>query len=183
MSSNYTYPTANPLLARKLSTISYILSAVVLLLVGLMRSVKLDLGVDFSFMPAVSAVLNTIVSICLIFALYFIKKKDIMRHRSFILAALVFSALFLICYVLYHFTTVETRFCKEGLIKTVYLIILFSHIVLAAVSLPFILVTFSRGISFMVPEHKTMARWVYPIWLYVAITGPVCYLMLKPCYI
>lgn len=183
MNNNSHYPAPSPKLAGTLTRISYLLSGVVLILVVLMRSVKIDLGIDFSFMPAVSAVLNTLVSICLLLALYFIKRKDIVQHRNFIVAALVFSALFLICYVLYHFTTVETRFCKEGMIKTIYLFILFSHIVLAAVSLPFILITFSRGITYMVPEHKKIARWVYPIWLYVAVTGPICYLMLKPCYV
>lgn len=178
-----TYPAPNALLSRRLTILSYVLSAVVLVLVVLMRRVKIDLGIDFSFMPAVSAFLNTLVSICLLTALYFVKKRNIAYHRNFIIAAMLFSALFLVCYVLYHFTTVETRFCKEGLIKIIYLIILFSHILLAAISLPFILITFARGISFQVPEHRKLARWVFPVWLYVAVTGPVCYLMLKPCYI
>lgn len=180
--SGQMYPEPNPQLSRSLTRVSYVLSAVVLVLVVMMRSVKIDIGVDFSFMPAVSAVLNTLVSICLIFALYFVKKKNITYHRNLIISAMVFSALFLVCYVLYHFTTVETRFCKEGLTKVIYLIILFSHILLAAVSLPFILIAFARGISFQVPEHRKLARLVFPIWLYVAVTGPVCYLMLKPCY-
>jgi putative membrane protein len=181
--STPTYPAPNTELSRKLTILGYVLSAVVLVLVVLMRRVKIDLGIDFSYMPAVSAVLNTLVSICLVTALYFVRKRNIAGHRNFIVAAMIFSALFLVCYVLYHFTTVETRFCKEGIIKVVYLVILFSHILLAAISLPFILVTFARGISFQVPEHRKLARWVFPVWLYVAVTGPVCYLMLKPCYI
>jgi putative membrane protein len=177
------YPEPNPQLSKTLMRFSYVVSGVVLVLVVMMRSVKIDIGVDFSYMPAVSAFLNTLVSICLILALYFVRIKNITYHRNFIISALVFSALFLVCYVLYHFTTVETRFCKEGMVKIIYLVILFSHILLAAVSLPFILITFARGISFQVAEHRKLARWVYPIWLYVAITGPICYLMLKPCYI
>jgi putative membrane protein len=178
-----TYPSPNAALSRKLTILSYVLSAVVLILVVLMRRIKIDLGIDFSFMPAVSAFLNTLVTLCLVMALYFVKRRNIAGHRNFIVAAMIFSALFLVCYVLYHFTTVETRFCKEGLIKFIYLVILFSHILLAAVSLPFILITFARGVSYQVPEHRKLARWVFPIWLYVAVTGPVCYLMLKPCYI
>lgn len=177
------YPAPNDILASKLNKISIGLSFVVLLLVGLMRRVKIDLGIDFSFLPPISAMLNTLVAICLVLALYFVKRKDIVNHKRSIYSALIFSALFLVCYVLYHFTTVETTYCKEGLIRNVYYIFLITHIVLAGISLPFILLTFSRGFTFQVEKHKKMARWVYPVWLYVAITGPLCYLMLKPCYI
>lgn len=177
------YPAPNDILASKLNKISIGLSFVVLLLVGLMRRVKIDLGIDFSFLPPISAMLNTLVAICLVLALYFVKRKDIVNHKRSIYSALIFSALFLVCYVLYHFTTVETTYCKEGIIRNIYYIFLITHIVLAGLSLPFILLTFSRGFTFQVEKHKKMARWVYPVWLYVAITGPLCYLMLKPCYI
>lgn len=177
------YPAPNDILASKLNKISIGLSFVVLLLVGLMRRVKIDLGIDFSFLPPISAMLNTLVAICLVLALYFVKRKDIVNHKRSIYSALIFSALFLVCYVLYHFTTVETTYCKEGIIRNIYYIFLITHIVLAGISLPFILLTFSRGFTFQVEKHKKMARWVYPVWLYVAITGPLCYLMLKPCYI
>jgi putative membrane protein len=178
-----TYPKQNDVLAKKLTTYSIIISIAVLLLVGVMRRVKIDLGIDFSFIPPISALLNTLVSICLVAALYFIKKKDWVNHKKSIYGAMTFSGLFLVGYVLYHFTTEETVFCKEGLIKTVYYFFLITHIVLAGLSLPFILITFSRGFTFQVEKHKKLARWVFPIWLYVAVTGPVCYLMLKPCYI
>jgi len=176
------YPLPNNKLAKNLTTISIVVSIAVLLLVGVMRQVKLDLGIDFSFLPPYHAVFNSIVAVFLILALYFIKNKNFIQHRNMIFGAMFFSALFLICYVLYHFTTQETTYCKDGTIKTIYFILLFSHIVLAGISLPFILITFSRGISFQVEKHKKIARWIYPIWLYVAITGPICYLMLKPCY-
>lgn len=179
--SNYPNPDYN--LANKLNKLSIGVSIVVLLLVGLMRQVKIDLGVDFSFIPPISATLNSMVSVCLLAALYFIKRKDITNHKRAIFAALAFSALFLLCYVLYHFTTEETRFCQEGLIRNVYYFLLITHIILAGISLPFILITFTRGFTYQVDKHKKMARWVYPIWLYVAITGPICYLMLKPCYL
>jgi len=177
------YPNPNYNLAGKLNKLSIGLSVVVLLLVGLMRQVKIDLGVDFSFMPPISATLNSMVAVCLLAALYFIKQKDITNHKRAIFAALTFSALFLICYVLYHFTTEETRYCQEGIIRRVYYFLLITHIILAGISLPFILITFTRGFTYQVDKHKKMARWVYPIWLYVAITGPICYLMLKPCYL
>jgi putative membrane protein len=178
-----TYSKQNDVLAKKLTIYSIIISIAVLLLVGVMRRVKIDLGIDFSFIPPISALLNTLVSICLLAALYFIKKKDWVNHKKSIYGAMTFSGLFLVGYVLYHFTTEETVFCKEGLIKTVYYFFLITHIVLAGLSLPFILITFSRGFTFQVEKHKILARWVFPIWLYVAVTGPVCYLMLKPCYL
>jgi putative membrane protein len=172
----------NKALEKKLIVISIVLSIAVLLLVGIMRRVKIDLGIDFSFLPPVHAVLNTGAAIALIIALIRIKRKDIIGHRNAIFTAMIFSALFLICYVLYHFTTEETKYCGEGSVRTLYFIILFSHIILAGLSLPFILITFSKGISYNVESHKRMARIVFPIWLYVAVTGPICYLMLKPCY-
>ncbi|MBK8519045.1 MAG: DUF420 domain-containing protein [Saprospiraceae bacterium] len=177
------YPKPNILLAKKLDKISILLTVIILVTVGMMRRVKFDVNVDFSFLPAVSAGLNTIVAICLIFALYFIKNKEIIYHKRAIFTALIFSGLFLISYVVYHFTTKETMYCKEGMIRYMYYFLLISHIVLAGVSLPFILITFTRGFTFQVQKHRRFARWVYPIWLYVAISGPICYLMLKPCYL
>ncbi|MBK8348399.1 MAG: DUF420 domain-containing protein [Saprospiraceae bacterium] len=176
------YPESNDVLASKLTKASIIISIAVLLLVGVMRRVKLDLGIDFSFLPPFHAILNTLVTICLLAAYYFIRKKEIDNHKKSIFGALTFSALFLLCYVLYHFTTEETTFCKEGMIRSVYYFLLITHIVLAGVSLPFILLTFTRGFTYQVEKHKKMARWVFPIWLYVAVTGPICYLLLKPCY-
>ncbi|MBK8625849.1 MAG: DUF420 domain-containing protein [Saprospiraceae bacterium] len=177
------YPKPNNILAAQLTKVSIGVSVVVLLLVGLMRRVKIDLGIDFSFIPPISALLNTLVAVCLLLALYFVKRKDIQNHKRSIYSALAFSALFLICYVLYHFTTVETSYCHDGNIKYIYYFLLITHIVLAGISLPFILLTFTKGFTYQVEKHKKMARWVFPIWLYVAITGPICYLMLKSCYL
>ncbi len=172
----------NKQLASTLNKVAIVLSVLVLLLVGMMRRVKIDLGIDFSFLPPVNAALNTIVSVLLIAALYFIKQKNIEAHKKAIMAAMICSALFLLCYVLYHFTTEETTFCKEGTIRTIYFILLISHIVLAGVSLPFILFTFIRGYTYQVEKHKKLARYVWPVWFYVAVSGPLCYLMLKSCY-
>lgn len=176
------YPDKNTYLYNKLYKISIAFSIVVFLLVGLMRQVKIDLGIDFTFLPFYNALCNTLVSVFLVMALYFIKRRDYINHKRMIFGAIIFSAIFLVSYVLYHFTTPETTYCKEGFFRTVYYVLLISHVILAGLSLPFILITFARGITFHVPQHKKMARWVYPIWLYVAITGPLCYLMLKPCY-
>ncbi|MBL7775445.1 MAG: DUF420 domain-containing protein, partial [Saprospiraceae bacterium] len=109
-------------------------------------------------------------------------KKNVVAHRRSIYAAMVCSGLFLVSYVLYHFTTPETRFGGTGFIRTLYFFILITHVVLAAVILPFILLTFNRAYTAQYERHRKMARWVFPLWLYVAITGPICYLMLRPYY-
>jgi putative membrane protein len=96
--------------------------------------------------------------------------------------AMGLSALFLVSYVTYHFATEPTRFGGEGAVKIIYLILLITHIITAAIILPFILFTFIRGYAMQVEAHKRIAKWTFPIWLYVAITGPICYLMLMPYY-
>lgn len=169
-------------LAKRLSVAAWIVSVIVLLLVGLMRRVKLDIDVDFSVLPAVNAILNSCTAIALLVAYYFIRKKQIERHRRMIYIAMSLSFVFLLCYVLYHFTTPETLYCFNDWTRTLYFAVLISHIVLAAVILPFVLFTFIRGFTGQYARHRKMARWVFPIWLYVAISGPIVYLMLAPCY-
>lgn len=169
-------------LEKKLNIVAYVVSALVLLLVGLMRRVKIDLGVDFSFLPPFHASLNALTAVILAYAFYQIKQKNVEAHRKAIYTAMGTSALFLLSYVLYHFTTPETRFGGEGVIRTVYFFFLITHVILAAVILPFILLTFNRAFTGQYDRHRKIARWVFPLWLYVALTGPICYLMLKPYY-
>lgn len=172
----------NTALAKKLNIWATVVSIVVLALVAGMRKIpRLELGIDFSFLPAVYSVMNLIAASFLIAALHFIRQKNIAQHRKMIMIALSSSFLFLLMYVLYHITTPEIKYCGEGSIRTVYFILLITHVVLAAVSFPFILFTFVRGFTMQVEKHKRMARWVYWVWLYVAISGPVVYLMLRPC--
>jgi len=172
---------ANEKLRKRLDIAAYIISVVVLLIIAFVRNI-VDVGIDFSFLAPLHASFNVVVSVCLVFALVFIKQKNIEAHRKAIYGAMFFSALFLISYVIYHATTPETKYCYEGISRTIYFILLISHIVLAGISLPFILLTFNRGFTFSVVKHKKMAKWVFPVWLYVAITGPVVFLMLYPCY-
>jgi len=173
----------NEELRKKLDIVSYILSVVVIGIVIAMRPAeRYNVDFDTSWMPAFNATANTLAAICLVTAVYFVKKKNISAHRNMIFGAMLFSFFFLLSYVVYHFTTPETKYCGEGSIRYLYFFILITHIILAGLSLPFILLTFSRGISFTTEKHKKMARWVYPVWLYVMITGPVVYLMLRPCY-
>ncbi len=173
----------NKELEKKLNLAAWIISALVLGLVVLMRQVKIFKGVaDLSFLPPIHAVLNSLTACALMYSFYSIKNGRVQQHQRANFTALVLSSLFLLCYVCYHFTTEETRFGGQGAIKAVYLILLLTHIVAAAVSFPFILFTFIRAWVGDFERHKKMARWVFPIWLYVAITGPICYLMLMPYY-
>lgn len=172
----------NKSLEKRLNIGAVFISIIVFLMVLLMRRVKIETGIDFSFLPPFHATVNGLAALTLIGALIAIKKGNIHRHRQLMITAIFLSVLFLTSYVVYHFTTPETPFCKEGTIRLVYFILLVSHIVLAAVILPFILFTFIRAWTFQFDRHKRMARWVYPLWLFVTISGPILYLMLKDCY-
>lgn len=169
----------------KMKLVIWGVTALVLVLVVMMRSpykIPLPEGWSMMFLPPVHAVLNTLVAVSLVGALFAVKAGRIGLHRSFIMVAMGLSALFLLCYVAYHFTTEETRFGGEGWVRGVYFFLLITHIVLAGVSLPAILFTFITGATNRFAAHRRLARWVFPVWLYVAITGPICYLMLKPYY-
>lgn len=166
---------------RKLNRVAWVITIVVWLLVGAMRRIKFDIGMDLSFLAGINALFNTGVTIALLTAYYFIRRKKITQHRRSIYVAMILSAGFLLSYVGYHFTTEEIVFCKVGWMRTAYYFILFSHIILAGLSLPFILLTFIRGYAGDYTTHRKMARWVFPVWLYVAATGPLVYLFLLPC--
>ena len=183
-------------LEKKLNIVAYFLTFVVLILVGLMRRFKFDVGIDFSFLAPFHASLNALTALFLLAGLYFIKSKNRLMHKRAMVTALGLSVLFLLSYVTYHFTTPETLFGDanhDGMLdsqelslvsgsRTAYLTLLFSHIVLAALSLPFILLTFIRSYTNQFERHKKLARYVFPIWFYVAVTGPICYYFLMPYY-
>jgi putative membrane protein len=185
-------------LAKKLRVAAWVLTAAILVLVGLMRRIKIPLpeGVSLSFLPPFHAAVNALAAVVLVVAFIAIVKGHITLHRRMIMAAMGLSVLFLLSYVAYHFTSNEVKFgdanldglvdpaerAAVGSVRTVYLLLLISHIVLAGVSLPFILFTFIAGWTNQFAKHRRLARWVFPVWLYVAITGPVCYWMLRPYY-
>ncbi|MCC6816612.1 MAG: DUF420 domain-containing protein [Saprospiraceae bacterium] len=167
---------------KKLNLSASILSILGLLIIGGMRKIKIETDLDFSFLPAVYSSLNAICAIVLIIAYIHIKNKRVAQHRKCMISAMVICMLFLIGYVIYHVTTSETKYCGVGILRTIYFLLLISHVVLAAISFPFILFTFVRGYLLKVEQHRRLAKWIFPIWLYVCISGPLCYLMLYPCY-
>jgi putative membrane protein len=186
--------------SRKLGIVAWILSAVVLGLVSVMQRPELHIalpaGWSLGFLPAVHALLNSLVAVALVVALVAVMNGKIRLHRGAILTAMVLSILFLLCYVAYHFTTAETKYGDlnhDGVLdaaeraavsgsRGIYLFLLLSHIALAALSLPAILFTFIAAWTNRFAAHRRLARWVFPVWLYVAVTGPVCYFMLRPYY-
>jgi len=171
-------------LAAKLRIAIWILTAVVLGLVVVMQYVKVPLpeGVDFTFLPPINAGLNTLVACLLVAALVAIKQKRVPLHVQCINAAMLTSIVFLLCYVLYHITTPHTTYPEDAPNRGLYLLLLASHIILAALSLPYILLAWVYGVTNHFQLHKKWVKWVYPMWLYVAITGPLCYWMLRPYY-
>jgi putative membrane protein len=185
-------------LAKKLRIAAWVLTAVILLLVGMMRRIKIPLpdGVSLSFLPPFHAAVNALAAVVLVIAFVAVIRGRIALHRRMIMTAMGLSVLFLLSYVAYHFTSHEVKFGDANLdgvvdaaeraavggTRTAYLVLLISHIVLAGVSLPFILFTFIAGYANQFAKHRRLARWVFPVWLYVAVTGPVCYWMLRPYY-
>jgi putative membrane protein len=134
-------------------------------------------------LPKLNAMLNTAVSLALVCGYVAIKRtKNRGVHKAFMLTAFVLSALFLVSYVVYHTVMPSTPYCEEGFIKYFYLTVLLTHVILAAVILPLVLYTIYFSTSGNYIRHKRIARWTFPLWLYVSITGVVVYLLISPCY-
>lgn len=133
-------------------------------------------------LPKLNAFINGTCSILLLLSLYFIKQKNIAVHKKINILTFVLSSLFLISYITYHWMAEETKFPADNSLRPIYLTILISHIILAALVLPLILLSFHKGLQMQVEKHKKLVRWSYPIWLYVTITGVVVYLMISPYY-
>jgi putative membrane protein len=148
------------------------------------------------FLPKLNAILNGTCTVLLLLSLYFIKQKKIIIHKRINIIAFILSSLFLVSYILFHYLTPETRYgdingdgavsatelAAAGGMRTLYFCILIPHIVLAAVVLPLILLSFYRGLQMQVEKHKKIVRWAFPIWLYVTVTGVIVYLMISPYY-
>jgi putative membrane protein len=137
---------------------------------------------DLRIFPLLNAIFNSITFIALLFGLYFIKRRNIIWHKRSVFTALYSTALFLVSYLVYHFGTEPTRYGGVGLIRYVYFFILITHITLAAIIVPIALVTIGYGLNMNVIQHRKIAKWTMPIWLYVSFTGVIVYLMISPYY-
>lgn len=134
------------------------------------------------YLPMLNAVLNATTTVLLVMSFYYIRKKEVDTHKRLNLAACVLSTLFLLSYVLFHSFGVETKFPVDNPMRPVYLFILVTHVVLAAVVFPLVLFSLYRGLTNQVVSHRKIVRWSYPIWLYVTTTGVIVYLMISPYY-
>lgn len=173
-------PKNDKLAYQLIGVLSFVVFAAVVLLS------RVTLTVNLGFNPHVfaflNAVINSAVSVLLILAFVFVKQKNYVAHKNVMLIAIVLSAGFLVSYIAHHLFAGETKFGGEGGIRTFYYIILASHIVLAAVILPFILLTAYRSLTGEYAKHKKIARYTFPLWLYVSVTGVLVYLLISPYY-
>jgi len=148
------------------------------------------------FLPKLNAILNGTCSVLLLASLYFILQGKVIIHKRINIVAFTLSALFLVSYVAFHWLAPETRYgdldgngivtaaekAAAGSIRYVYFFILITHIILAVVVLPLVLMSFYRGLQMQIEKHRKLVRWTFPIWLYVTVTGVIVYLMISPYY-
>lgn len=134
------------------------------------------------FLPTLNALINGTCTILLLVSYYFIRRKNIRMHKRLNITTFILSCAFMISYLIFHSAGMETKFGGQGTIRYVYFFILITHIILAAVVLPLVLLSFYRGMMMQVERHKKLVRWSFPIWLYVTITGVLVYLMISPYY-
>ena len=156
-----------------------VFTAVVLLRYGV---ISFRVNFDAHIFARINAFINSAVSVLLITGLVLVRQRKLEAHRAVMLTSIVLSTLFLVSYIAHHLLAPETHFGGQGPIRYVYFTILITHITLAAIILPFILLTSYRSLSGDFAKHKKIARITFPIWLYVSITGVLVYLMISPYY-
>ncbi|MCH2490211.1 MAG: DUF420 domain-containing protein [Flavobacteriales bacterium] len=168
--------------SKKYTVWIWILSIAIPVVVALLFSVRIP-GVErLGFLPPIYATINGVTAILLVTAVYQIRKGNQKTHERLMKTAILLSALFLVMYVAYHMTSDSTPYGGEGLLRYVYFFILITHIVLSITVIPFVLITYVRAITGRFKMHKKIARITFPIWLYVAVTGVIVYLMISPYY-
>jgi putative membrane protein len=176
---------SDKLISRTITAISIFVLVVVVILQSKILNIfpQKDAIPSWVFsLPLLNAIINGTCSILLLLSLYFIKKKDIITHKKLNILTFILSALFLVSYIIFHATGIKTTYGGVGAIRTVYYIILITHIILAAIVLPLVLFSFQKGLQMKVEQHRKLVRWTYPIWLYVTVSGVIVYLMISPYY-
>jgi len=129
-------------------------------------------------LPAVNASLNALSGILLACGYTLMRQRRIELHRRFMIAAFAASSLFLVCYVIYHAQVGSVPFPRQGFVRLVYFVILITHVVMAATVPPLAIITLTRGLKGRYPQHRRIARWTFPIWMYVSVTGVLVYVLL-----
>jgi putative membrane protein len=156
-------------------------SIVIPVVVAVLFGVKVP-GYDLSFLPPIYASINGVTAVLLVAAVIAVKNGNRKLHERLMKTCILLSILFLVMYVLYHMTSDSTPFGGEGAIRYVYFSILISHILLSVIIIPMVLFTYVRAWSGDFERHRALARFTFPLWLYVAVTGVVVYLMISPYY-
>jgi putative membrane protein len=133
----------------------------------------------FAFLPALNAIFNGLSATALLIGYTFIRARKVAAHRASMITAFVFSTLFLVSYILHHALHGDVRYPAHAALRSVYLPLLASHIILAVVTLPMVLITFFFSLSGRFAQHRKIARWTFPLWLYVSVTGVITYAMLR----
>ena len=159
------------------------LSVIIPVVVTILFGVKIPNVEPLSFLPPIYATINGITAVILILAFIQIKKGNRKIHELLMKTAIILSVLFLVMYVAYHMTSDSTKFGGEGTIRYIYYGVLLSHILLSVIIIPFVLITYVRAISNNFEGHKKIARITFPLWLYVAVSGVIVYIMISPYYI
>ncbi|MBS7787229.1 DUF420 domain-containing protein [Flavobacterium sp. CYK-55] len=161
-------------------------SIIIPVAVAILFSVKLkDFGIvvePFGFLPPIYATINGVTAVVLVAALYAIKNGKRKVHEKLMTLAIVLSVLFLVMYVIYHMTADATKYGGEGIMRPIYYFLLISHILLSISVIPLVLISYVRALAERFDRHKKIAKIAFPIWLYVAITGVIVYLMIAPYY-
>ena len=161
----------------------WLISIVIPVVVAILFTVRIPNVASLSFLPPIYATVNGITAVILLLALYAIKGKNINLHENLMKTAIALSLAFLLMYVAYHMTSDSTPYGGEGFIRYVYFFILISHIILSIGIIPMVLFTYVRAFTKQFEDHKKIARYTFPIWLYVAVTGVIVYFMISPYYI
>ncbi len=170
---------------RKASVLIITFSIIVFAAIILLSRIKLplELGFDVHVFAKINAIINSAVALLLVIALLAVKNKKYDLHKKIMMSAMLLSILFLVSYICHHLLAGETKFGGEGRLKMIYYIILFTHIPLAGIILPFILFTAYRGLIGEYSRHKKLARITWPVWFYVAVTGVIVYVLINPYYL
>ena len=167
---------------KKYNKLIVMLSIAIPLVVAVLFGVKIPNVEPLTFLPPIYASINAITAILLVLAVISIKNKNKKKHEYLMKTAIASSIAFLLMYIAYHMTSDSTSFGGEGLIKYVYYFILLTHILLSIIIIPFVLITFVRAITNDIDRHKKIAKVTFPLWLYVAVSGVIVYIMISPYY-
>ncbi len=176
-----------PLISKKVKPWIWVVSILVPLVVGTIENpsftYKIDLGFNTYIFPMINAGINTVVSVLLLVGLFLIKQRKIDLHRKVMISAFVFSALFLVSYILFHLSTAQTLFCESSPVsKSVYYFVLFSHIGLSLFIVPLASFSIFHGLRVDYEKHKRLVKFTWPLWFYVSVTGVLVYFLISPCY-